>query len=189
MNKDLNKLSTEELGELFPVRIVDYHSDWPEIYEKEKNIIEHLFNSTIIKRISHIGSTAIPGIKAKPTIDILIEITESFDKNGFIQLFKSIGYQYIPRPENPPPHMMFVKGYSPAGFKGQAFHVHVRYCGDWDEIYFRDYLITHPKTAKKYEKLKLQLAKKHKNNRENYTNAKTEFIKEVMKMKKNNSLL
>ena len=45
--------------------------------------------------------------------------------------------------ENSAPHIMFAKGYTPEGFAGQAFHVHVRYKGDWDEIYFRDYLLRH----------------------------------------------
>ena len=179
MNKDLKKLSPEELGKLFPIIIKEYNPEWATIYQKEKKVIERLFDSGVIERISHIGSTAIPGIKAKPTIDILIEVATIFTKERFIQYFQNIGYDYIPRPENPPPHIMLVKGYTPNGFKGQAFHIHVRYKAIWDEIIFRDYLITHPETAKKYEALKLKLAKKHKHNREDYTNAKTEFIQAV----------
>jgi GrpB-like predicted nucleotidyltransferase (UPF0157 family) len=185
MNKGLNELTTEELGKLFPIIIEEYNSNWPMIYEKEKEIIEQQFDSNIIQRISHIGSTAIKGIMAKPTIDILIEVAESFDKEEFIRSFEAIKYQYIPQPENPPPHIMLAKGYSEKGFEGQAFHIHVRYKGDWEEILFRDYLNSNPEIAKEYEKLKLKLAKKHKNNREDYTNAKTEFIQKVMKMAEN----
>jgi len=184
MNKSLSELNSEELGKLFPIIIEKYNPNWPIIYQNEKKVIEQLFDSKTIKRISHIGSTAITGIMAKPTIDILIEVEKSFNKDNFITRIKNIGYQYIPQPENPPPHIMFAKGYSTYGFKGQAFHAHVRYIGHWDEIHFRDYLITHPETAKEYKKLKLQLAKKHKNSREGYTNAKTDFIQEVMKIAK-----
>ncbi len=189
MNKDLYKLTTEELGKLFPIIIEEYNPDWPMIYENEKEIIEKLFDSNTIQRIAHIGSTAIKGIKAKPTIDILIEVAASFDKEEFIKLFENIGYQHIQQPENPPPHIMLAKGYSTKGFKGQAFHVHVRHIGDWDEIYFRDYLVAYPETAREYEKLKLELAEKHRNNREDYTNAKTEFIQRVIKMAKNKNRL
>lgn len=62
--------------------------------------------------------------------------------------------------------------------KGQAYHVHVRYSGDWDELYFRDYLVSHPDVADKYGKLKVDLQKKFKHNWDGYTFAKTEFIKE-----------
>ena len=75
--------------------------------------------------------------------------------------------------------MMFVKGYTKAGFKGQAFHIHVRYKGDWDEIYFRDYLIAHPEVAREYEDLKIRLCSAFKNDREGYTEAKTDFVKMV----------
>lgn len=78
--------------------------------------------------------------------------------------------------------MMFVKGYTEEGFKGQVFHIHVRYKGDWDEIYFRDYLKSHPETAKKYGELKLKLVEKFRNDREKYTESKTNFIKKINKL-------
>ena len=77
--------------------------------------------------------------------------------------------------------MMFMKGYTPRGFEGQAYHIHVRYPGDWDELYFRDYLILHPDSARKYGELKLQLKEKYEFDREAYTRGKTEFIQSVIK--------
>lgn len=76
--------------------------------------------------------------------------------------------------------MMFVKGYTIHGFEGQAFHVHVRYKGDWDEIYFRDHLRNNKQKAREYEKLKL--ATKYKYDREAYTDAKTDFIEKINKL-------
>ena len=58
------------------------------------------------------------------------------------------------------------------------FHLHLRYAGNNNELYFRDYLIEHPDTAREYEKLKLKLWKKYEYNRDGYTNAKTEFVKQ-----------
>ena len=68
-------------------------------------------------------------------------------------------------------------GYTENGFSEKVFHLHLRYAGDNDELYFRDYLIEHSDVAKEYEDLKLNLWKKYEHNRNAYTNAKTEFVK------------
>jgi GrpB-like predicted nucleotidyltransferase (UPF0157 family) len=74
---------------------------------------------------------------------------------------------------------MFMKGYTPRGFEGQVFHVHVRFSGDWDELHFRDYLIRHPETAAEYGKLKRLIMKKFEFDRDGYTEAKGGFIRHV----------
>ena len=68
------------------------------------------------------------------------------------------------------------KGYTENGFAEKVFHIHLRYVGNNNELYFRDYLNEYPEIAKEYEKLKLNLLKKFKHNRDAYTEAKTEFI-------------
>lgn len=73
--------------------------------------------------------------------------------------------------------MMFMKGYTLNGFEEKVFHLHVRYLGDWNELYFRDYLIQHPEVAKQYGKLKLELKDKFQHDRDAYTEAKADFIK------------
>jgi len=175
----INNLSVEELGQLFPIILSEPKPDWISIYKKEEKEIIAIIGKDNIDRIEHIGSTAVPGLISKPTIDILLEVKNKLKNKFLINSLKSIHYQYIPKPENPPPHMMFAKGYTEQGFKGQAYHIHVRYLGDWDELYFRDYLIIHSEIAKKYGKLKQELAKKYRNNREAYTEAKTEFINRI----------
>lgn len=62
--------------------------------------------------------------------------------------------------------------------------MHLKHCGDNDELYFRDYLIEHPDIAREYEKLKLNLWKEYEHNRDGYTNAKTEFIKNIQNKRK-----
>ncbi len=94
-------------------------------------------------------------------------------------LFPIILSEY--KPDNPAPHMMFIKGYTPRGFKGQAFHVHIRYPNDWDEVIFRDYLVTHPEVALVYGKLKIKLKNQFEPDRDAYTNGKTDFVKNVCK--------
>lgn len=78
--------------------------------------------------------------------------------------------------------MMFMKGYTLKGFSGQAYHVHVRYPGDWDEIYFRDYLISHPEVAHEYETLKRELSEKYANDREAYTAGKSGFARDITEL-------
>jgi GrpB-like predicted nucleotidyltransferase (UPF0157 family) len=175
----LNDLSTEELGKLFPVIISEHDPSWKDLFRNEKEVILKTIEKGNIVSLEHIGSTAVPGLCAKPTIDILMEITDQADIATMVTKLESIDYHYIPKPENPPPHMMFAKGYSEEGFTGQAYHIHARYKGDWDEPLFRDYLINHPETATEYGELKLKLAKLHPNDREKYTEAKTEFILKI----------
>lgn len=88
-------------------------------------------------------------------------------------------YRINDHPENLEPHLTFVKGYTKHGFRGQAYHVHIRYRGDWDEIRFRYYLIKNKEIAKEYETLKLELAEKYPNDREAYTDSKTEWIEKM----------
>lgn len=182
MNKPLNEMSNEELWRLFPIVLSEHIPKWKENYLTEKMMIVQAVGIQYIVRINHYGSTSVPNLIAKPTIDILLEIKEDADIEKLISSIQSVGYIYSEQLNNPAPHMMFMKGYTPQGFKGQVFHVHVRYSGDWDELYFRDYLLVHPEIANKYGELKMELQKKYEHDRDGYTNAKTDFIKRITKL-------
>lgn len=184
MSKSLNEMSNEELWQLFPINLCEHNKSWKDNFATEKEVIESTISPENIAGISHMGSTAIPGLIAKPTIDILLEIEDDFDMKELITKMEAIGYIYSPQPGKPAPHMMFMKGYTPEGFKGQVYHVHVRYRGDWDELYFRDYLLTHPEAAKEYGKLKLKLKKQYEHDRDSYTDAKTDFIQRIINLAK-----
>jgi GrpB-like predicted nucleotidyltransferase (UPF0157 family) len=179
MNKPLDQFTPQELGQLFPITLSAYDPRWPKRYRREKSRIEKTLDPGTLVKITHIGSTSVSGLISKPTIDILLEISANSDLQILIRRITGIGYHLIPKPENPLPHMMFVKGYTPEGFKGQAFHLHVRYPGDWDEPYFCEYLRKHLQTAAEYVRLKKELACRFRNDRDGYTDAKTEFIKRV----------
>lgn len=183
MDKPLHDMSNEELWQLFPILLVEHEPAWAARYMEERQHIMQAAGDSL-KRISHIGSTSVPGLIAKPTIDILLELSDDADTEQVKEKISSLGFLFSPQPDNPPPHMMFLKGYTPRGFVGQVFHLHVRYLGDWDELYFRDYLLVHPDTAAEYGKLKLSLLEEYRHNRDGYTQAKTEFIKAVSKRAK-----
>ncbi|WHH61160.1 GrpB family protein [Petroclostridium sp. X23] len=182
MEKPLNEMTNEELWRLFPIILSEHMPIWKENYLAEKTVIEQAVGQHNIVRINHYGSTSVPDLIAKPTIDILLEITENMDIEKLKWSMRSIGYIYSEQPNNPAPHMMFMKGYTPRGFEGQVFHVHVRYSGDWDELYFRDYLLTHPEVSDKYGRLKIELQKKYEHDRDGYTDAKTDFINRIAKL-------
>ena len=74
-------------------------------------------------------------------------------------------------------NLVFNKGYTPDGFAEKVYHLHVRYLRDWNELYFRDYLLDHTEVAAQYGILKLGLLKEYEHNRDGYTEAKSEFIK------------
>ena len=115
---NLDNLTTEQYGMLFPIILTESNPAWPDIFAHEKKCLEKVIESKIVVRIEHFGSTAVSGLLAKPTIDIIMEINDSPGSSDAVQLsLKRIGYQYIPKPENPPPHMMFVKGYTEHGFQ------------------------------------------------------------------------
>lgn len=128
------------------------------------------------------GSTAIKGIWAKPIIDIIIAVDGANQITQCANTLQKIGYIIMSASEN---RISLNKGYTPNGFAKKVFHLHLRLEDDADEIYFRDYLNSHPDVAKEYEELKLQLWKEYEHNRDAYTNAKTQFVKKYTNLAKN----
>lgn len=177
MTKPLSDMTNEELWALFPILLVPHNPKWALRFARERERIARAVSAANIVRISHIGSTAVPGLISKPTIDILLEIADGCDPEQLKTALTADGWLYSPQRNNPPPHMMFMKGYTPQGFARQAFHLHVRYAGDWDELYFRDYLISHPDIALAYGALKERLKAQYEHDRDAYTEAKTEFVR------------
>ena len=174
-------MNPSELGLLFPVLLSEPNPKWPEMYRIESKSIAQAIGAQNIVRMNHCGSTSVSGLIAKPTIDMLLEIREDTDIEKLTSDMKKIGYLRNSQPDNPPPHILFLKGYTLRGFEGQAYHVHVRYSGDWNELYFRDYLRLHPDIAREYGELKEQCKLKFEHDRDAYTEAKTEFILEHTK--------
>lgn len=182
MKKSLSEMSLEELWQLFPIILKEHNTDYKEWYLTEKNIILNTLGLDTIKRINHIGSTSVEGLISKPTVDILLEI----DSNTNIEEMKSkliaAGWGLMTSSSTPNLNIIFQKGYTPEGFAEKVFHLHVRLLGDWNELYFRDYLLIHKGIAEEYGNLKEQLKEKYEHNRDGYTEAKTEFIMKYTKL-------
>ena len=170
MSKKLSEMTLEELWQLFPIFLTAHQDCWKEWYVEEESILKKLLPQA---EINHIGSTAVNTIWAKPIIDILIEVPEACELLQVKDTLVNSGYICMSQSKN---RISFNKGYTENGFAEKVFHLHVRYTGDNDELYFRDYLIEHPDVAKVYEEMKLKLWKEYEHNRDGYTNAKAEFV-------------
>ena len=178
MSKMLSEMTLEELWQLFPIILTEHQGCWADWFNEEKTFLSAILPLT---KISHIGSTAVPGIWAKPTVDILMEIGHDTDMHSLKNILADNGYSCMSEEES---RMSFNKGYTENGFAERVFHLHLRYDGDNDELYFRDYLIAHPDVAKEYEKLKLGLWKQFEHDRDGYTERKTDFVKKYTKIAK-----
>lgn len=173
MSKELTAMSLEELWELFPISLVEHNEKWEASYRNMEARLHELLADFPDVRISHIGSTAIPEIQAKNIVDVLVEVPEDCNFEDAAQAIESGALTRMHSEEH---RASFNLGYTKDGFAEEVFHVHLRYIGDNDELYFRDYLLDHPEVAKEYEALKLNLAKRFEHNRDAYTEAKSDFI-------------
>ena len=171
MSKELSEMTLEELWQLFPIIIREHDIKWNDQYNEEERFLINILPDNAI--ISHIGSTAINGICAKPIVDILVESEIS----DFSEIKRSLlKHDYLCYAEDEK-SIDFNKGYTKEGFAAKVFHLHLREYGDNRELYFRDYMNDNPDIAKEYEKLKISLSKRYEHDRDAYTNAKTDFIK------------
>ena len=181
---NFDSLTAEQIGKLFPIRIVPYNPDWKILFEKEKALITEVLGEKMALGVEHIGSTSIVGLAAKPTIDMMVEVSKLSDelKLYITRKLETIGYgnMYNSEKDN---KMTFGKGYDKDYICTQIYHVHIREKGELpqDEIIFRDYLRQNADACSEYEKLKYALAEKYQFNREDYTQAKTGFIRNCLK--------
>ncbi len=173
MKKPLSEMTLEELWELFPIFLTEHNDKWTTYYDEMEHFLKELLADYRIIRIGHIGSTAINSIWAKDIVDILLEIDAGEDMDSVAEVMENNGFIRMSSDEG---RISFNQGYTENGFAERVFHLHLRYAGDNNELYFRDYLNEHPQVAKEYEQLKLELWKKFEHNRDAYTQAKSEFI-------------
>ena len=174
MKKELSEMTLEELWNLFPIYLTSYQPEWAVWYQDENRRLSGILPAASIVRISHIGSTAVPAIQAKPIIDILVEAKAGCNLAAVQQLLEKNGYLSMAISAE---RISLNRGYTPEGFAERVFHLHLRFEGDHDELYFRDYLNGHPEKAKEYEALKLSLWKKYEHDRDAYTEGKTELVR------------
>jgi GrpB-like predicted nucleotidyltransferase (UPF0157 family) len=168
-------------ADIDPIELAPYDPRWPALFAAEAAALRGVLPADLAYGIEHFGSTAIPGIDAKPIIDIMVAVADRARWPELIAPIESLGHVYWA--DNPDPrHLLFVKGMPPFG-TGRTHHVHV-----WEPaaaapmLRFRDYLIAHPDAATRYTALKHELARRYRTDREAYSEAKSEFVAEILRL-------
>ena len=167
------------------VTIAPYDPAWPESFRQEKEHLLSCLPNDLIRRIEHFGSTAVPGLAAKPIVDMLVEVTDlQATKVRIVPVLESQGYDYFWRPthgdDGPPFYAWFIKRDPRTG--ARTHHIHMvegHFTEHWDRLLFRDYLVEHPEVAREYEALKIRLASASPRDRVTYARGKTDFIDRV----------
>jgi GrpB-like predicted nucleotidyltransferase (UPF0157 family) len=173
MAKKLTEMTLDELWELFPISLVEHDETWARQYEGVEAALRESLAGLPVDRISHIGSTAVRGIRAKGIVDVLVELPEGADMEEAADRLERGGFTRMSERDG---RVSLNRGYTPDGFADEVFHVHLRFAGDNDELYFRDYLNAHPEAAAEYEALKVGLCERFEHDRDAYTEAKSDFI-------------
>ena len=165
------------------VKLVEADPNWPMLFQQEKELLLAVLDGEDLLAFEHFGSTAIPGLAAKPIIDILIAVPSvDLARDDFVARLKQLGYVFWP--DNPKKdRLFFVKGMPPFGEK-RTYHIHVaeRPSEMWSRLKFRDYLRENDVERDNYAALKASLATEYGNDREAYTTAKTEFVARIMRL-------
>ena len=130
--------------------------------------------------MEHVGSTAVPGLYAKPVIDVMVGLGSPSDAERCVAPLEVIGYEH--RPDLVlPDRLLFLVKHDPGGFRTHHLHATTRETPFWEtHLLFRDYLREHPETAREYARLKRDVAARLRDDREAYTDAKTTFISAVL---------
>lgn len=162
-----------------PIELSAYDVAWPEQFQAEKAVLEQGLSPWLAGPIEHVGSTAVPGLIAKPVIDIMVAVEGLQASKPAIQKAEALGYCYWPYKAN------VMHWFCKPSDEYRTHHLHlVPFASElWQaRIGFRDALIRDRQLADEYAKLKTGLAKQHRNDREAYTEGKTEFIKQALEL-------
>jgi len=164
------------------VMLSTYNKRWPAIYRAERKLLRNSLGKLAIS-VAHIGSTAVPGLCAKPILDVMVSVLsiENAEKN--LSRFERCGYRVKPREEDPVPGRLFFS----KDIDGlRCFHLHVTAAGSTfckEHLRFRNVLRKDAKAARAYARIKLRLSKRFPDDRNAYIDGKAKFISDVLKKK------
>jgi len=172
--------------------IADYDPAWPAKFEAERDLIVRTCGAGAFVSIQHVGSTSVPGLAAKPIIDMMPGVRSLDDAPPLVPLLESIGYEYVPEFEHDTPSgpgMPFRRYFRKDANGERAYHLHMVEVGSefWvDHLLFRDYLRAHPDAADEYAHLKRKIAANFNASMTpssdinvGYTDRKTDFVERI----------
>jgi putative glutamine amidotransferase len=171
-----SKAAHHGVGRTRAYSIVEPDPDWPERFEREASRLRVALGAQVV-RIEHIGSTSVPGLVAKPIVDISVGVVSMEPRGAYVPALQALGYRTVLDPSDPDHE------FASLDLDGERrFHVHLCSAGSRFErrhLAFRDWLRTHPEDASAYGKLKRELAAAHPNDVHTYTEGKTAFIRAI----------
>jgi GrpB-like predicted nucleotidyltransferase (UPF0157 family) len=159
-----------------PIRVVPYDAEWPALFVRHSGPLRAALGGVAL-RIDHIGSTAVPGLAAKPIVDIQISVAAFEPLGAYRAPLERLGYVF--RADNEERTKRYFR--EPPG--SRRTHIHVRRAGSFSEqlaLLFRDFMRAHPDCAQRYAELKIELADRHASDRHRYTDEKRPFTWEAL---------
>lgn len=174
-----DELRAVTVGELkehsAPITLVDYDPSWPRLFEREAERVRGALGDRVLA-LEHVGSTSVPGLAAKPIIDIALVVVDSADEPAYVPDLEAAGYVLRIREPDWFEHRMF-KGPD----TNVNLHVHSSGCEEVDRmIRFRDRLREDDADRELYERVKRDLAQREWKYVQNYADAKSEVVAEIM---------
>jgi GrpB-like predicted nucleotidyltransferase (UPF0157 family) len=170
---DLHLSVSEPSAPLDIIELSEPDPNWPLLFKKERSLLKSSLGN-IAFDIDHVGSTAVPGLKAKPIIDIMVSV-ERLELRDVEKKLGTLGYVHVPIDERC--RLFFRKGVP------RTHHLHLVEQGSEERVKhlrFRDRLIAHPEEAAEYQSLKEELAMRFRHDREAYSRGKEAFIQEIL---------
>lgn len=164
-----------------PITIVGYDVRWPVDFERERIRVEAALGSHLAGPVEHIGSTAVPGLAAKPIIDMLARITDYDRSAGIVADLSAIGWLHAPEPGDQE-RRKWSFCFPDAAWR--THHLHVWEAGSpaWRSVLrFRDHLRRHPELAAEYARIKVELASADDRDRPRYRSGKAPFIESILR--------
>ncbi len=156
------------------VVIHDYDPEWPAMFERERHAIVGALGERAV-RVEHTGSTSVPGLAAKPKIDITLAVPDSTDEGAYVPALEAAGYRFFLREEDWFDHRLLVRDQPQVNL-----HVFTVGCSEIEQMTgFRDWLRTHADDRALYERVKRELAERDWAIVQDYADAKTDIVAEI----------
>ena len=159
-----------------PITFVEYDPGWPALFEREEARIRTILGDRVV-RLEHTGSTSVPGLAAKPVIDITMTVADVLDEPAYAPDLEVAGYRVVIREQEP-------DWYDHRVFKGPDTNINLHVCSagcrEMDRMVgFRDWLRTHDDDRHLYESTKRELLKRQWTYVQNYADAKGDVVEEI----------
>ncbi len=162
-----------------PIEVVAYDPNWADRFAAAERELRAALAPFVVE-IEHIGSTAIPGLAAKPVIDIQVGVQTLADTPEIVSAMQSLGYEYVPELEDQLPDRRYFRRWAD-GRRSHHVHLVERSNTDWWDrhVRFRDWLRNHDDDRDRYAELKVKLAATYRDDRWAYTDAKSDFVRAI----------